>query len=158
MINCRFENGRKTSLRHCVVDALVIDKGKILLIKRAPRLLNGGKYAVIGGYIERDEDSKQALIREAKEETGYHIMPVELFRIADNPDRPQEDRQNVAFFYLAKVIKKIGGGNDEVSEIRWFDLNNLPPKNLFAFDHYGTIELYKRYLKKKFPLPFVGKI
>ncbi|MBI4098088.1 MAG: NUDIX hydrolase [Candidatus Levybacteria bacterium] len=160
MIDCTFENGNKAQigLRHSVVDVLVIDNNKILLVKRASHLLNGGKYALVGGFLERDEDTKEACKREVKEETGYESEPILLLRIAENPDRPQEDRQNVSFVYLAKAGEKIGEKDDENSEVAWFDLDKLPPKDQFAFDHYENIELYLRYLKEKFPLPVIGKI
>jgi len=160
MIDCTFENGNKakTGLRHCVVDTLVIDESKILLVKRAPNLLNGGKYGLIGGFVDRDETTKQAVIREAREETGYDVDPFLLLRIADNPNRPQEDRQNIAFVYVAKAIKKTGTGDNESSEATWFDLHSLPPRDQFAFDHYENIELYLKYQKEKLKIPVVGEI
>lgn len=160
MIKCVFESGKNADLglRHCVVDTLVIKGNKILLVKRAPHLLNGGKYALIGGFVSRDEDTKATVKREVKEETGCDIEVEFLLRIADNPTRPQEDRQNIAFVYVVKVINEGGLTDSEVSEIKWFDLNNLPPKEQFAFDHLENIELYKKYLKEKFTLPFIGEI
>ena len=100
MIHCTFENDRKTSLRHVVVDAIVVKDGKIFLIRRAPHLTNGGKWAIPGGFLDRDETLEQAIARELKEETGLKARSVKLFKITDNPARKNEDRQNVAFIYL----------------------------------------------------------
>jgi ADP-ribose pyrophosphatase YjhB (NUDIX family) len=158
MIDCTFENGNKASLRHCVVDVIVIKDGKILLVKRAPKLLNGGKYALVGGYIDRDENSTETCKREVKEETGYEIELKFLLRIGDNPDRPQEDRQNIVFVYVAEATQKVGQGDEEATEVKWFDLNSLPEKEEFAFDHYEDIQLYKKYISEKFQLPIMGKI
>ncbi len=160
MIECIFENGNKANrgLRHVVVDILVVDQHKILLVKRAPQLTNGGKYAIIGGFVERRENTKDACVREVKEETGYDIKPTLLLRIADNPDRPAEDRQNVSFVYVAEVIGKSGEKDWESTEVTWFDLDKLPLKEDFAFDHYEDIQLYLRYLREKFETPVIGKV
>lgn len=144
MINCKFENGHDANLRHVVVDALIIEDGKILLIKRAEHLTNGGKYATPGGYLDRDETAEQAVVREVMEETGYKVLVEELFKIIDKPDRPQEDRQNVAFVYVVKPLEKTGKADAESSEVKWFNLEDLPPEKDFAFDHYQTIQEYKK--------------
>lgn len=144
MITCTFEDGGKGNQRHVVVDAIVIDKNKILLIKRAAHLTNGGKYAFPGGFLDRDETAEQAVIREVKEETGYDVKVEKLFTILDNPDRPQEDRQNVAFIYVVKPLNQSGTADSEVTEVKWFDLNKLPPEDEFAFDHYQTISEFRK--------------
>lgn len=146
MITCYFEGAKKPAyLRHVVVDMLVVDGGKILLVKRGGEdwYLEKGKWALPGGYLDRDETGQQAAVREAREETGYEAKVVKLLRVVDNPNRPNEDqRQNVALVYLMKPLKKVGIPDDEISEIKWFDLNQLPPPKDFAFDHLETIKKY----------------
>src|SRR3990167_379893 len=123
MITCQFENGGKGSLRHVVCDVLVIDGNKILMVKRvADTAFEPNKWALPGGFLDRDETTKQGAQREVKEETGYEIEIIKLLRIVDNPDRPKEDRQNVSFVYLAKPIQHNSENDHEVSELRWFDL------------------------------------
>lgn len=155
MIECAFEDGGKGHLRHVTIDALVTDGNKILLVKRAQRLTNGGKYAVPGGFLGRDENIKTAVAREALEETGYKIEIGLLFAITDKPNRKNEDRQNVNFTFLAKPIEKVEDSDDEVSEIHWFNLDDLPDEEEFAFDHYNRILLYKKYLQNKLDLPII---
>jgi ADP-ribose pyrophosphatase YjhB (NUDIX family) len=153
------ENGHEASFRHVTADVIVLnEENQILLIKRANNLTNGGKYALPGGFVDRDETVSEAGVREVFEETGYQAEPFLLLRIADNPNRPQEDRQNIAFFYVAKVKGGRKTLNNEVSEISWFSFDNLPDKNLFGFDHFETIQLYLKYLNEKFSLPVFGKI
>ncbi len=143
MIKCTFENGGKADLRHVVVDAMVVKDNKILLVKRAPNLLNGNKYGLIGGFMDRDETLKEAVIREALEETGYRVKVKKLLGIVDNPNRKGEDRQNVAFIFLAEAGEKVGSKDRESTQVTWFDLDTLPAEDEFAFDHY---ELIRRYL------------
>jgi len=159
MIKCILENGQETSFRHVTADVIVLnDNNEILLIKRAKNLINGEKYAIPGGFVDRDETVREAGIREVLEETGYKVEPFLLLRVADNPNRPQENRQNIAFIYVAKIKGGKKVLNDEVSEISWFNLNQLPNKNQFAFDHYENIQLYIGYFKEKFTLPVFGRI
>ena len=150
MLRCTFENGGKGSLRHVIVDALVLNgKNEILLVKRAKgKLLEGGKWAIVGGFVERDETIEQAVHREVLEETGWEINNIKLLRIIDNPNRPNEDRQNIAFVYTCEAIEKTGEADDESSEQKWFSFENLPTKDEFAFDHLEDIEFY---LKKRRP-------
>jgi len=59
MINCTFENGNKASLRHVVVHAIVEMDGKLLLIKRSNELLEGGKWSLPSGFLDRDETAQE---------------------------------------------------------------------------------------------------
>jgi ADP-ribose pyrophosphatase len=158
MITCTFEDGNQNSLRHVTVGCLVIKDGKILLEKRTKGLLEAGKWCLVGGYVERDETTEQAGIREALEETGWEIGNLQILRVNDNPDRPHEDRQNVDFIYIADAIEKKGEGDWESESVEWFPLDNLPPVDQIAFDHHDSIQLYKDHLKKPRNLPVIGKI
>lgn len=156
MITCLFENNHKTSLRHAVVDTLLVDKNKILLVKRGPKYLEPNLWALPGGFVERDETTAQAAVREILEETGYQAKVISLFRIIDHPDRPKEDRQNISFVYLIKPIKKTGDSDHEIKKTKWFDLDNLPKPKEIAFDHYDNIKLYLKYCQKSHLLPLIS--
>jgi ADP-ribose pyrophosphatase YjhB (NUDIX family) len=147
MINCEFENGNKDSLRHVVVDCLVLKGEEILLVKRAAGLLEGGKWALPGGFVDRDETIEQAAAREIMEETGYKVENISLLRIIDNPARHNEDRQNVSFVYSCAAREKTGMADSESDQQKWFPLAALPPENEIAFDHMDFIKLYKEYIK-----------
>lgn len=156
-IICQFENGVKKSLRHITIDALIVKNKQILLIKRGPHSFVPDKYALPGGFLERNETTRQGVLREVKEETGYLCKILSLFRINDSPKRKGENRQNVAFVFLLKPVKKgkPTDKNQEVSKIEWFSLDNLPLKKDFAFDHWENIELFKKWQKEKFKLPLL---
>lgn len=156
MIRCILENNHQTSFRHVVVDGLIIDKNKILLVKRVKKLSNPGKYALVGGFVDRDENIAQAMLREVLEETGYKAEIVNLLAIIDNPNRPQEDRQNISFVFILKPIKKIGSHDKEVENTHWFDLDKLPDKDKFAFDHYDIIQKYQTAQAKNIKIPILS--
>lgn len=147
MITCQFENGhRTTTLRHVTVDAIIMKANKILLTKRSLNLLGGGKWAIPGGFMDRDETAAQAILREVLEETGYTGTVIKLLEIRDNPKRADDDRQNITFVYLVEPLKQVTTLLDvnEVTELRWFPLHQLPPASDMAFDHLEIIE--KQYL------------
>jgi ADP-ribose pyrophosphatase YjhB (NUDIX family) len=153
MITCTFEDGNSALLRHLVVDAIVLKDNKILLVKRTAKLLEGGKWALVGGYVERDETAAQAATREIMEETGWQVKDLALLTINDNPDRPHEDRQNISLVYFCKAIQKTGKPDWESDEQRWFDLNKLPDESIIAFDHAKNISLYLKCIKENLILP-----
>lgn len=155
MISCTFENGSKTSLRHVVVHAIVEKDGAILLEKRAPGILEGGKWSLPSGFLGRDETAAEGALRELKEETGWAGEIVSLFRINTKPDRPHEDRQNVAIEFIIKPLKQVTKPDKESTEISWVQIDKLPPLSEFAFDHGESIGLYLKYKNNPHPLPLV---
>jgi ADP-ribose pyrophosphatase YjhB (NUDIX family) len=154
MINCILENKKRSSLRHVVTHSIVEKNGKILLVKRAKDLLEGGKWALPGGFLDREETASSGALRELLEETGWQGEILALFRINSNPQRPREDRQNVALEFIVKPIKKQKAYNDESSEVKWVLLKEIDSLD-FAFDHKETINLYLQYRQIPFKLPLL---
>lgn len=148
MITCTLEKGYQASLRHVVVHALVLKDRKVLLVKRAPDILNGNLWGLPGGFLSRDETAEEGTLRELKEETRWEGEIISLFSIITQPDRPKEDRQNVAFTFLVSPVKQTGKADTESTEIAWISLDDLPPPEQFAFDHREIIETYKSSPKK----------
>ena len=155
MITCSFEHGSTATLRHVVANNLVLQGDKVLLVKRSGKLLEGGKWGLPGGFVDRNETIKQAAAREIMEETGYEVAEMTLFRIIDAPNRPAEDRQNIAFVYFCVARERTGVPDWESSDVQWFPLSALPEEREVAFDHYSTIRLYREFLGNRFELPVV---
>jgi 8-oxo-dGTP diphosphatase len=162
MITCTFESGSQDSLRHVTVAALIVKDGKILLAKRgtfkSKPILETGKWGLTGGFLDRDETMAQGVMREALEELDLKIGNLKLMHIIDNPNRPQEDRQNIAVTFIAEALSEPHLVSEEVTEIKWFDLGQLPDKNEIAFDFDKELELFKKYLEEGFMLPIVGEL
>ena len=161
MIVCQFENGNKANLRHLCVNVILVKDKKVLLGKRGRyqgrKIIEFGKWSLIGGFLDRDETLEKGLQREVLEEAGWQINGLKLFRINDNPDRPGEDRQNVDVIFIARAVKKIKQKkSQEITKLQWFAIDNLPSKEEIAFDHDQNLELYQQYLVKRFKLPLLG--
>ena len=156
MINCTFEKGYTASLRHIVTHAIVEDSGKLLLVKRMGDMLETGKWSLPGGFLNRDETAAQGVLRELKEETGWEGEIISWFRINTNPNRPHEDRQNVAIELLVKPVRKTGEPDAESSKVEWIPIDALLPFDQFAFDHGESMKQYLEYRKHPFPLPLLS--
>ncbi|MEK7165457.1 MAG: NUDIX hydrolase [Patescibacteria group bacterium] len=154
MLSCTFEDGGKASFRHVVLHAIVEKDNKLLLEKRAGDILETGKWALPGGFLDRDETASMGILRELKEETGWKGKIIKLFRINTNPNRPKEDRQNVALEFIIKPLQQESAGDSESSKVEWIPIENLRLEEL-AFDHGETIKLYLKYRRQPFPIPFL---
>lgn len=67
---------------------LINADGKILLNHREgkPGIGSPGKWAFFGGGIEKGESPDQAIVRETKEEIGYDLVSIALFRVYPEAD------------------------------------------------------------------------
>ncbi len=155
MISCTFENGSHASLRHVVVHGIVEKDGALLLVKRAPRLLEGGKWSLPSGYMERDETAAECAVRELREETGWQCEFVSYLRVNTYPNRPGEDRQNVAIDCILKPIRKVSEGDDESTAIEWVPIDKLLPLSEYAFDHGESIKMYVEQKNNQHILPII---
>ncbi|MDP2766382.1 MAG: NUDIX hydrolase [Candidatus Methanoperedens sp.] len=116
------------------VDALIIYEGKIVLIKRKNPPFED-RFALPGGFVEVGETVEEAVVREAKEETGLDIGLIKLQGVYSDPSRDPRGH-TVSICYLAKGRGKLKAGSD-AKDIRLFDLYEIPE---LAFDHNKIIE------------------
>jgi len=155
MITCAFENGNPATLRHVVVHAIVEMDGKLLLVKRSPKISEGGKWSLPSGYLDRDETAAEGVLRELREETGWEGGEPALFFIKTDPNRPHEDRQNVSFHFLVKPVAQTGKPDWESTAVSWVSLSDLPPLETLAFDHGEAVGHYLRHRERPLSLPIV---
>src|SRR5688500_5504855 len=57
---------------HAIVDVLIVDGDKFLLVQEGKPGRNG-RFNLPGGHVEANEELFEAAVREAKEETGYDV-------------------------------------------------------------------------------------
>jgi len=141
VITCTFEHGRRASLRHVAVQAIVERDDSLLLVKRAPHLPEGGKWGLPGGFLDRDETLAEGVLRELREETGWEGRVLSLLRINSRPDRPREDRQNVAIDFIIEPLEKRGEPDAESTDVQWIPIDRVLSRDL-AFDHMDSVRSY----------------
>lgn len=132
--------------RTIAVNALLIKDKSVLLVKRGEEP-DKGLWDAPGGYIGWDETLEQGAARELQEETGLVVNPkdFEFFSVYSNPNNKAQN-QVVDIYFITKIFTgelKLDGL--EVTEINWFDLNNLPS---IAFDHMATLQKLKNSLSE----------
>ncbi len=110
---------------------------QVLLIRRIDEPF-AGKYALPGGFVEIGESLEVAAERELSEETGVQNLNLKQIQTFSDPDRdPRGWVISTAFgaLLMADIKLRLKAGS-EVSEIKWCDLDDLPP---LAFDHQEII-------------------
>ena len=111
--------------------AIVLDeRGRVLLARRAADP-GKGRWDLLGGFIDEDEDPLGALRREFHEEIGIEIEPGEF--VGGFPDRYGEVGPPTLNFYWTARISGEPEPSDELAELRWFEPTALPPPEEFAF-------------------------
>lgn len=120
---------------YLTVDAIIEIEGGIILVKRKNPPYG---WAIPGGFVDYGETLEQAVIREAKEETGLDIKIVRQFHTYSDPKRdPRHHTVSTIFIASADGIPKAG---DDAKEIGIFTRKNLPED--IAFDHRQILEDY----------------
>lgn len=101
------------------VSALVFDaQGRVLLFKHTYRKLAWG---IPAGGLEFGEQPRDAIMREFFEETGITVA-VERLLLADSA----RAFRHVSLVYLCSIASGEFRPSYEISEMRYFDVNDLP--------------------------------
>jgi 8-oxo-dGTP diphosphatase len=114
------------------VGAIVIEGDRVLLVKRAHPPLQA-QWSIPGGVLEVGEMVRQAAIREAREETGLLVEPVELLGVYDRILHNVEQRVQYHYVLIDFFCRRIGGvlqAADDATEVRFFTRDELPALNL----------------------------
>ncbi len=93
-------------------------------------------YHIPGGHIEIGEDSKQAVIREIKEEIGCDVKEAKLFSIEENFwTRNNKKCHGIEFYYIIKPKQQLqmqdcekienDKGEEKLLHFKWVTLEEL---------------------------------
>ena len=96
--------------------------------------------------MDPDETIEQTIVREVKEETGLEVTIVR--KMGEYVEKGVKDEVEYEYYPTCFVVKPVGGEikkqDNEIQEIKLFNLNTLPMP--LAFEHDQMI---KDYLNKK---------
>jgi ADP-ribose pyrophosphatase YjhB (NUDIX family) len=102
------------------VCTLIFDEaGKVLLFKHTYRKYEWG---IPGGGLEYGEQPIDAIVREFYEESNIKIEVKKLLKVASAKEFP-----HLSIVYLCKIVGGEFKPSHEISEMKYFDVNALPP-------------------------------
>ncbi|MGC9315255.1 MAG: NUDIX domain-containing protein [bacterium] len=128
------------------VGALVIDNGRIALIKRSIEPFKDF-WDIPGGFLDETEHPKDGAVREVREETGLEIEPTEILDIFIDSYAGCQYTHNV--YYIAKPVGGKLTACDESSDARWFPLSDLPNEIAFPNHAWEVLNMLKDKLKER---------
>lgn len=123
-------------MRHQIIPAsylILMRENKILLLRRFNTGYKDGQYSLVAGHVDEGETFTDALIREAREESGLEILRTKIKTVHVMHRRSDFDgSQRVDVFHLVKDFngepKNIE--SHKCDDLSWFDIDHLPENTI----------------------------
>ena len=90
------------------VGAVIVIHGRVILIRRRNPPL-AGRWSLPGGVIETGESVREAVIREALEETGLDVTVDDLVEVYEHVDHDEDGRVRHHYVILDYLCRAGGG-------------------------------------------------
>lgn len=134
------------------VRSFILKDDKLLLVKER----SDGLWTLPGGWADVNESASEAVIRETKEETGYIVSAIKLLAFWDKlkHDHPPQWPHVYKCFFQCEIISGEATENLEVSDIAFFDINNLPQLSTHRVTECQLIRLHDLILNLNCPTEF----
>jgi len=133
------------------VGAVIVDAGKVLLVRRATEPLKGD-WSVPGGVLELGEKLHDGVRREALEETGLIVEPGEVLEVVDSIFREDGQERPLYHYVLIDFIcRRVSGAaraGSDVDDVRWVSEDDLPALHLKE----SIEQVVRKALRRNFPL------
>ncbi len=107
-----------------VVASIVINEQNMILLGCRKRGREKGRWCIPCGYVDYDEDVRDAAVRECKEETNLDIIITEVFDVQSSMFPPEG--HVIIIWFLARCIGGVLRAQDDLSEAGYFHLDRLP--------------------------------
>lgn len=110
----------KTDIRVVIFN----DQKQLLLVKEKA----DGKWSLPGGWADIGFSPKEIAIKEAWEETGFHVKPVKLLAVLDKKCHPHPPQADYVYklFIQCEILSGEKTKAFDILDIAFFDQNNIP--------------------------------
>ena len=99
-----------------------------------------GRWDIPGGFLEEGEHPLDGLRRELREETGLEVEPLEFIGVwMDRYGGDSTAEATLNMYWTARVVAGESEAADDVSELRWFNAEELPPAEELAFENVPLV-------------------
>lgn len=125
---------------------LLNEEDKVLLGKRM-RGGGVGKWALVGGKPDINENPEQAIIREVQEELGVTFDPTLFEKVEDQQSQDRAANETQAwdvYFYYGRFKGQPQPKPDEISEIAYAGKEDLDEYEI-AFNHKEELEKFFQF-------------
>lgn len=110
---------------------ILMQEGKILLLRRFNTGYEDGKYGLVAGHVEENEAFRQALVREVGEEADISIDPADLDIVhVMHRKCPADERVDVFMSARKWEGEPENMEPHKCDDIRWFDMDGLPANTI----------------------------
>ena len=136
------------------IGAVIIDEGKVLLVRRGHEPLRG-EWSLPGGALELGETLQQGIVREVLEETGLTVTPENVVEVLDRISRDENTGQDLGLvryhYVLVDFLCRVTGGvlccGSDADDARWVKRNDL-----YEPDGYKLAPVTLRVIEKAFSM------
>jgi 8-oxo-dGTP diphosphatase len=90
------------------IGAVIIERDRVVLVQRghAPLL---GEWSIPGGAVELGETVREAVIREAREETGLDVKPIALLGVFDRIVQDEDGGVRYHYVLVDFLCRRVSG-------------------------------------------------
>ena len=110
------------------VGAVVIDGGRVLLVRRGNPPLKG-EWSLPGGALELGETLEEGAVREVLEESGLAVETVGLVEVLDRINKEEAGNRILYHYVLVDFLCRVVGGKleaaSDVEDARWVEREQL---------------------------------
>ncbi len=113
------------------VGAVIVERGRVVVVRRATEPLKG-EWSIPGGVLELGETLRAGVAREAREETGLDVLPLEVLDVYDRIVADAEGKTRYHYVLIDYLCEVRGGelrAASDASEVKWItraELDTFP--------------------------------